>query len=201
VQRCCLFTAPTVEFWKRDISSTSFFGDLCGCWTPSKSGVLVHKNSITSKLYHYQSWVVISRIWKNCLSDFKWSGHRLAHVFADGSSTASHKRERIGVVRFVSQEVWCDKVFVIWQFLNYCLEQIVSSRSLRIGVRIVFTTNELVDRTSNLESNASQNDQDRDFLWKNAPSASTFNEKKCAASKTYQTKCAAGHIFGLNPDG
>jgi len=26
------------------------------------------------------------------LPDFKWAGHRLAHVFADGWSTASHKR-------------------------------------------------------------------------------------------------------------
>jgi len=31
---------------------------------------------------------------ENLLSDFKWSGHRLAHVFADGSSTASHQRKR-----------------------------------------------------------------------------------------------------------
>jgi len=29
------------------------------------------------------------------LSDFKWAGHRLAHVFADGWSTASHKRKMI----------------------------------------------------------------------------------------------------------
>ena len=27
------------------------------------------------------------------LSDFKWAGHRLAHVFADGWSTLSHKRK------------------------------------------------------------------------------------------------------------
>ena len=27
------------------------------------------------------------------LSDFKWAGYRLAHVFADGWSTASHKRK------------------------------------------------------------------------------------------------------------
>ena len=27
------------------------------------------------------------------LSDFKWAGHRLAHIFADGWSTGSHKRE------------------------------------------------------------------------------------------------------------
>ena len=27
------------------------------------------------------------------LSDFKWAGYRLAHVFADGWQTASHKRK------------------------------------------------------------------------------------------------------------
>jgi len=27
------------------------------------------------------------------LSDFKWAGHRLAHIFADGWSTRSHKRQ------------------------------------------------------------------------------------------------------------
>jgi len=27
------------------------------------------------------------------LSDFKWAGHRLAHIFADGWSTGSHKRK------------------------------------------------------------------------------------------------------------
>ena len=31
-----------------------------------------------------------------------------------------------GVVRLVSQEVWFDKGFVIWNFRNYCLVQIVS---------------------------------------------------------------------------
>ena len=27
------------------------------------------------------------------LSDFKWAGHRLAHIFVDGWSTGSHKRK------------------------------------------------------------------------------------------------------------
>jgi len=27
------------------------------------------------------------------LSDFKWAGHRLVHIFADGWSTGSHKRK------------------------------------------------------------------------------------------------------------
>jgi len=61
------------------------------------------------------------------------------------------------VVRFVSQEVWFDKGFVIWNFLNYCLVQTVSSWSFNIGVEIIFTTNELVDRIRNRDckSNAS----------------------------------------------
>jgi len=28
------------------------------------------------------------------LSDFKWAGHMLAHIFADGWSTGSHKRKK-----------------------------------------------------------------------------------------------------------
>jgi len=39
------------------------------------------------------------------------------------------------------------------------------------------------------------------FYEKNAPQARFFDETKCAAGKTYQTKCATGQIFGLNPDG
>jgi len=60
-----------------------------------------------------------------------------------------------GVVRFVSQEVWFDKGFVIWHFLNYCLIQIMSLWSLSIGVGIFFTTTELLDRTRIFKSNAS----------------------------------------------
>jgi len=47
-----------------------------------------------------------------------------------------------------------DKGFVIWHFLNYCLVQIISLWSLSIGVGIIFTSNELVDRTRNFKSNA-----------------------------------------------
>jgi len=61
-----------------------------------------------------------------------------------------------GVVRFVSQEVSFDKGFVIWHFLNYCLVQVTSSWLFSIRVEIIFTTNELVDRTRNFKSNASR---------------------------------------------
>jgi len=63
-----------------------------------------------------------------------------------------------GVVRFVSQDVWSDKGFVIQKFRNYCLVQIVSLWSLSIGGQIIFTHNELVDRIRNLKWNASPND-------------------------------------------
>jgi len=71
---------------------------------------------------------------------------------------------RNGVVRFSSQEVWFDKGFVIWHFRNYCLVQIVSLWLLSIGVKIIFTTNELVDRIRNLKWNASPNDYEEDLL-------------------------------------
>jgi len=64
----------------------------------------------------------------------------------------------IGVVQFVSMEVWFDKGFVIWHFLNYCMVQIVSLWSFNIGVRIISTTIELVDRIRNIKLNASHND-------------------------------------------
>ena len=56
-------------------------------------GVLVHTNSLASKLYHSILGCDQQNL-ENFLPDFKWSGHRLAHVFADGLTTASHKRQR-----------------------------------------------------------------------------------------------------------
>jgi len=41
----------------------------------------------------------------------------------------------------------------------------------------------------------------RIFYSKKSPQARFFNETKCAEGKTHQSKCAAGQIFGLNPDG
>ena len=88
-----------------------------------------------------------------------------------------------GAVRFVSQ----DKGFVIWHLHNYCLVHIVSLWSLSIGGRIIFTTNELVDRIRNFKSNASliciwsfydsQNDSEEDFSWKTCTAGQIFYEK------------------------
>jgi len=107
-----------------------------------------------------------------------------------------------GVVRFVFQEVWFDiERFVIWNFRNYCLVQIVSLWSLSIGVQIIFTTNKLVDRAKDLKWNASPNAQEENFLWTECDAGQIFNEMKCASGKTYETKCAAGQIFWLSPHG
>jgi len=77
--------------------------------------------------------------------------------FRRGISPAVHVCYKLfwnwnGVVRFVSQ----DKGFVIWHFYNYCLVQIASLWSLSIEFRIIFATNEFVDRIRNFKSNASR---------------------------------------------
>ena len=67
-ERGLFFAVPPAIFWKRDISSASektfpgFWGYLLN--SLQKRGVLVHSNSLTSKLYYHAPWVVISRIWK-----------------------------------------------------------------------------------------------------------------------------------------
>ena len=44
--------------------------------------------SVWSLLSSHVTWV-----FGHCWVDFKWAGHRLAHVFADGWSTASNQRK------------------------------------------------------------------------------------------------------------
>jgi len=69
-------------------------------WMNSLQGVSTHKNSLASRLYHCSSWVALffSRIWQVFFQMFKWSGYRLAHIFADGSSKASLKPNRTQLV-------------------------------------------------------------------------------------------------------
>jgi len=78
-------------------------------------------------------------------------------------------------VRFVSQEVWFDKGFVNWNFLNYCLVQTMSMWSLSIGVAIIFTTNELIDIIRNFRSNTSR--FKTNLYEKNTPQARFFWNK------------------------
>jgi len=88
-----------------------------------------------------------------------------------------------GVVRFVSQEGWFDKGFVIWHFRNYCLDQIVSLWSFSIGVEIIFTTNELVNRIKNFKWNASPNDEEEFYDEKNAPQARFFMKQNAPQAR------------------
>jgi len=58
-----------------------------------KRGVLVHKNSLAScQRCRHSVGLWSAEYEKKFLSDFKWAGHRLAHIFADDWSTGSHKR-------------------------------------------------------------------------------------------------------------
>jgi len=61
-----------------------------------------------------------------------------------------------------------------------------------IGVGIIFTTNELEDRTRNFKSNAFR------FKYncgKKCAAGQIFYQTKFAEGKTHQTKCTAGQSF------
>jgi hypothetical protein len=64
---------------------------------------------------------VLELKWCCAIGDHYWSSHWF-----------SNKQRYLSLVRFISQEVWFDKGFVIWHFLNYCLVQILSLWSLSI---------------------------------------------------------------------
>jgi len=51
----------------------------------------------------------------------------------------------IGVMRFVSHEVWFDTGFIIWHFLHCCFKQTVSLWLLGTWIWIIFNTNESVN--------------------------------------------------------
>ena len=94
----------------------------------------------------------------------------------------------IGVVQFLTQEVWYDKGLVIQHFLHYCLVQIVLLWSLSVGVRIFFTTNDLVDRIRNLKLNASQNDLKN--IMKKMRRRPDFSKNHMVLSKAILRVCA-----------
>ena len=125
----------------------------------------------------------------------------------------------IGVVWFVSQEVWSDKGYNIWHFLYNCLVQIVLLWSLIIGVRITFTKKLLVERIRPLKLNAPQNDCEEDFFlstfgqriffdwdeyfswWKKCDAGQFFWWDKMRCRQDLAKKCAAGQSFWMNSDG
>jgi len=102
-------------------------------------------------------------------------------------------KENKKAVSPVSQEVWFDKGFVIWHFLNYCLIQIMSLWSLSIGVGIIFTTNELVDRTRNFKSNVSRFKQKK--YEKNTPQVRFFMKQNAQQSRFIKQNALQARIF------
>ena len=98
-----------------------------------------------------------------------------------------------GAVRFGSQEVWFDRGFVIWNFLYYCLVQTASLWSLSIRVRIIVTTNELVDRIRNFKSNASL--FMKILYEKNAPQARFFLKKNAPQTRLIKQNAPQGRFF------
>jgi hypothetical protein len=101
----------------------------------------------------------------------------------------------IGVVRFVFQEVWFNKGFVIWHFLSYYWEQIVSLWSLSIEVRIILTTNDRVDRIRYLKSTASQNDIKMNFYETMRRRPDFCMQQKCTAGETHNQNSPQDRFF------
>ena len=111
--------ASAAKFWKRDISSASesafpgVFGDIFGVQLPPKRGILVHKTSLAA--YQRCSHIVEPRALtcsfkQSKLSVWSYLGEAFPLLYV-----VSYKLfwNCNGVVRFVSQEVWFDKGFVI----------------------------------------------------------------------------------------
>jgi len=165
---------------------------------PPKRGVLANKNSLAS--YQRCSHSVEPRALTCPFKQSNLSAWSYPNLYALGEAfpllyVVSYKLfwNWNGVVRFVSQEVWFDKGFVIWHFLNYSLVQIMSLWSLSIGVGIIFTTNELVNRTRNFKSNASQFKQKK--YEKNPPQARFFMKPNAPQARFFKQNALQARIF------
>ena len=165
---------------------------------PPKRGVLVHKNSLA--FYQRCSHSVEPRA---LTCPFK-QGNLSAWSYQNGLWMRHSPCctlllincfgiEMVTQVRFVSQEVWCDKGFVICHFRNYYWVQIMSSWSLSIGVEIIFTTNKLVDRTRDFKSNASRFKQKKNE--KNAPQARFFMKQNAPQARFIKQNAPQARIF------
>jgi len=167
---------------------------------PPKRGVLVYKNSLAS--YQRCRHSVEPRALTCPFNQRNLSAWSYPNLYALGEAflllyVVSYKLiwNWNGVVRFVSQEVWFGKGFVIWHFLNYCLVQIMSLWSLSIGVGIIFTTNGLADRTRNLKSNASRCKQTN--YEKNMPQARFFMKKNALQTRSVEQNAPQARIFDV----
>ena len=128
------------NFWKRDISSASE-KTFPGFFVPaelSQRGFLVHKKSIAP--CQLVSWHSVEPRALTC--PFRQSN---AWSLLSLHPTHVHLWERLSVFQsWLLSRDSTDKGFVIWHFLR-CFVQIVSLLSLNIWIRIVSTTNDLVD--------------------------------------------------------
>jgi len=113
---------------------------------PPKRGVLVHKNSLAS----YQRCITASShtLWRVLSNKVIWVfGHiqifrlQVRHSPCCTLFLINCFEIEMVLCRLVSEEVWIDKGFVMWHFLNYCLLQITSSWSLSIGVEMISPMN------------------------------------------------------------
>ena len=137
--------------FQRLIAFPGFWGNVFGCWTPSKKDVLVHKNSLASceRCRHsveHCEWREVHRLWNLCYvcwrTLFLMNCFGIELVFCD-----------LYLTRFE-----LTKGFLFDTFLITVGNKIVSLWSLSIGFQIIFTTNQFVDRTNYLQSDAPQID-------------------------------------------
>jgi len=96
-----LFCGASLEIlkmwhWHRVGEQNSWFwGWSFGWWTPSKENCFRTRKFTCFEIIPPSILGCDQQNLENFLSDSKWSGRRLAHVFADGWSTASHVRKMI----------------------------------------------------------------------------------------------------------
>ena len=150
------FAASAAKFWKHDNSSASekafpgVFDDIFGCSTLSK------KRCFSAEEFtRFLSTVSSQRRATRYVVSFQQGDLSAWSLFS------WHPTHKYLWGRLCFVQVCClisNKAFIIWYFRYYCLVQIVSLWPHSIAVRIIFTTNVLVDRIKNLIWNASPND-------------------------------------------
>jgi len=146
--------ASAAKFWKHKISTASqraFPGFLAIFWLLNS----LHEVFDTQEFTRFLSTVSSQR--RTTRSEvFFQSSNRVIWVLLVSMVIMVH------VLCFGIETVLCglylENFDLTLGLLNYCLVYIVAWRSLSIRVRIIFTTNVLVDRIKNLTWNASPND-------------------------------------------
>jgi len=99
----------------------------------------------------------------------------------------SRLHAEIGCRKVYAGEHLSDKKFPCFYhdlYRTLCLVQIVSLWSFSIGVRIIFTTNELVDRIRNFKSNVSRFNKTKNQ--QNSPQATFFMKRNVPQARLMQ---------------